>query len=147
MPEIEREEIRAIYAAKGFSGPDLDCVVRTITGNERVWIETMMREEHGLSTDGVEMPVLPGFMTFISFLIFGAIPILPYMVAIVSPESRLSVAGISTAAALFLLGVLRSWVTKQRPFWGVVEVLSIGMVCALAAFTVGVLLRGIVPLA
>ncbi len=146
MPEIEREEIRAIYAGKGFSGADLDRVVGTITGNERVWIETMMREEHGLSPHGVEMPALHGFMTFISFILFGAIPILPYMLGVVSPESRLSVAVISTVAALFLLGALRSFVTKQRPFWGIMEVLSIGMVCALAAFTVGVLLQGIVPL-
>jgi len=145
LPEIEREEIRAIYAEKGFSGADLDRIVATITSNERVWIETMMREEHGLSPAGVKLPALHGFVTFLSFLIFGAIPILPYMFGMVVPEQRLTVAVISTGIALLLLGILRSWVTKQRPFWGIIEVLGIGAVCAAAAYLVGVMLKGIVP--
>ncbi len=145
IPDIEREEIREIYARKGFSGADLDSVVQKITAREDVWVKTMMSEEHGLISDGAEMPVAHGFVTFVSFILFGAIPILPYMVGNIAPESRLSVAVGSTLFALLRLGTLRSWVTQQRPFWGIVEVLSIGMVCALAAFTVGVLLRGMVP--
>jgi len=145
MPEIEREEIRMIYAEKGFSGANLDTVVKTITSDERVWIETMMREEHDLSPAGGKFPALHGFVTFLSFLLFGAIPLLPYMVGIVVPEKRLFVAIISTVAALLLLGALRAFVTRERPISGIVEVLSIGGLCAFAAYTVGVLLRGLVP--
>ena len=145
IPDIEREEIREIYAKKGFTGADLDRVVSKITEREDVWVKTMMSEEHGLTSDGAEMPSVHGFVTFVSFLFFGVIPILPYMVGSIPQDARLQVAVGSTLFALLLLGVLRSWVTQQRPFWGIVEVLSIGMVCALAAFTVGVLLRGMVP--
>src|SRR5437879_922380 len=45
QPEEEREEIREIYAAKGFSGQLLDEVVSTITSNRETWINTMMNEE------------------------------------------------------------------------------------------------------
>ena len=43
-PEVERQEIRDIYAAKGFKGKLLDDVVDTITANREVWINTMMDE-------------------------------------------------------------------------------------------------------
>ena len=44
-PEEEREEIREIYAAKGFGGRLLDDVVSTITSNRETWVSTMMDEE------------------------------------------------------------------------------------------------------
>src|SRR5258708_7069481 len=45
MPEVERQEIRDIYADKGFEGELLDRVVDTITRNRDVWVSTMMDEE------------------------------------------------------------------------------------------------------
>src|SRR5438309_2037981 len=44
-PEEEREEIREIYAAKGFKGQLLEDVVSTITSNRETWVSTMMNEE------------------------------------------------------------------------------------------------------
>src|SRR5579864_920026 len=38
MPEAERQEIRDIYAAKGFAGELLDRVVDTITANREAWL-------------------------------------------------------------------------------------------------------------
>src|SRR5437588_11833844 len=44
-PDDEREEIREIYAAKGFKGQLLEDVVSTITSNRETWVSTMMNEE------------------------------------------------------------------------------------------------------
>jgi vacuolar iron transporter family protein len=44
-PEEEREEIKEIYAAKGFKGQLLEDVVSTITSNRETWVSTMMSEE------------------------------------------------------------------------------------------------------
>src|SRR2546428_9897003 len=44
-PDEERDEIREIYATKGFSGQLLDDVVATITSNREIWVSTMMDEE------------------------------------------------------------------------------------------------------
>src|SRR5438445_13885191 len=45
QPDDEREEIREIYAAKGFKGHLLEDVVSTITYNRETWVSTMMNEE------------------------------------------------------------------------------------------------------
>src|SRR5690242_178453 len=43
-PEAERQEIRDIYAAKGFTGDLLEQVVDTITADREAWMATMMDE-------------------------------------------------------------------------------------------------------
>src|SRR5213079_3157188 len=45
MPQAERQEIREIYASKGFGGDLLERVVDTITANRDTWLSTMMDEE------------------------------------------------------------------------------------------------------
>ena len=48
-PTCEKEEIRQIYAAKGFEGETLKTIVKVITSNKKRWLDTMMQEEHGVS--------------------------------------------------------------------------------------------------
>ncbi|HLC76013.1 MAG TPA: VIT1/CCC1 transporter family protein [Candidatus Peribacterales bacterium] len=143
-PNVEREEICEMYVKKGFSGSELDIVVNRITADDRIWAETMMREEHGMSPDETAYPWLHGFVTFTSFIIFGSIPIFPY-IARIPLELRFSVAIASTCVALALLGFLRSWVTRERLFAGPIEIAGLGAITATVAYFVGVFLRGLVP--
>lgn len=142
MPEIEREEIREIFEAKGFTGADLDRVTAVITSNPTIWVETMMREEHGLVADEDGVPALHAVMTFIAFVVFGSIPIVPYLLPI-PDASRFTVTVVSAAIALLIVGLLRSYVTRERLIKGPLEILSVGSVCAFVAYYVGVALKGL----
>lgn len=145
-PDLEREEIRIAYEQKGFAGKDLDEMVRLLTSKQDVWEEAMMREEHDLTRPHDTRPLLDAFTTFVAFLIFGAIPLLPYMFALnIGP--RFGVAIASTTIALAILGVMRSYVTKQRLIRGPIEVLAVGLGSSAVAYGIGMALRSLADVA
>ena len=141
-PELERAEVREAYRAKGFSGEELERVVATLTRNKQIWAEVMMREEHGLASPEEGHALLHGLFTFTGFLVFGLVPLLPYLVGLGS-ENRFLHAIWATGFALLLLGITRSVVTRQRMVRGIVEILVLGTLTASIAYVVGVLLRGV----
>ena len=142
IPEIEREEIREIYAKKGFEGSDLDRVVAGITRNKETWADVMMTEEHGLTKEDTGHPASHGFVTFASFILFGCIPIAPYLLPL-ADNIQFPVTLVSTGIALALLGALRSYVTRERIIKGAVEIFCVGVLCAVASYSVGALLKGV----
>ncbi len=142
IPEIEREEVKEIFEAKGFTGADLERAVQVITSDKQAWADFMMREEHGLSPEEDGKPVLHAVATFSAFLLFGSIPIFPYLFSpAVGTHFQYAIA--STVIALLIVGLLRSWVTRERLIKGPLEILTVGCLCAAAAYIVGVLLKGI----
>lgn len=143
MPEIEREEIREAFEKKGFTGEALESVVKTITSDNAVWVDTMMLEEHGLAEPDRGMPMIHAIFTFVAFQIFGFIPLLPFIFGMPSAY-RFEIAIWSTLAALIILGLTRSYVTKERLLRGPIEVVGIGATGAFVAYGMGVLLRGLV---
>jgi predicted membrane protein (TIGR00267 family) len=142
-PELERFEVRTFYEKKGFKEKDLDRAVQVITSDKRIWAETMMREEHGLTREATSHPLLHGIATFLGFVFFGSVPLLPYFFGVALAD-QFRVAVISTFAALVLVGITRSLVTRERLIRGVIEITIVGTLTAVIAYGVGLFLRGIV---
>ena len=139
-PEGEREEIRQIFQAKGFEGEALETAVNVITEHRKLWIDTMMTEEHGMPPVN-RSPVRSALYTFLAFVLCGSVPILPYLFGLSNP---LPVAMAMTGATFFAIGSLRSrW--SPTPWWRAgLETFAIGMAAAGVAFIVGYLLQGLV---
>lgn len=78
VPEGEREEIRQILANKGLTGSALEEAVAAITSNEKVWIDTMLTEEYGLSPS-VPNPLVAALYTFWAFVTCGIVPLIPFV--------------------------------------------------------------------
>ena len=53
----EREELRALYAAKGFSGKLLDEAVEVLMADDNRLLQVMLEEELGLSLESYEHPL------------------------------------------------------------------------------------------
>jgi vacuolar iron transporter family protein len=139
LREKEVQEIREIYATKGFEGELLDQVVEVITRDKDVWVDTMMKEELEMSKE--EKPaVKTALATFISFNLVGFIPLLAYVMALlidIQSEWLFPMSCIATAIALGIVGYLKSIVTKKSSLQGVLETLSLGGLAAFLAYYAG----------
>jgi len=88
-----------------------------------------------------------GIATFISFVVIGIIPLLPFILAIGIPALepiRFLLSIVFTGIALVIVGAIRGKVVEKSPFHSSLETLIVGGIAAVLAFTVGFLLRGLV---
>lgn len=139
-PEGEREEIRQIFAAKGFDGRVLESIVEIITGNKRLWVETMLTEEHGIGTARRD-PWLAAALTFTGFLICGLIPLIPFIFGV---DGAAAVAVALTACAFAGIGIAKSRWSLQRWWVSGIETLGVGVIAALIAYAIGDLLARLI---
>jgi vacuolar iron transporter family protein len=130
-PDGEREEIRQIFAAKGFSGEDLERIVAVITSNRTLWAKTMAVEEYGLSPTQ-RPPVLAALSTFAAFIVCGLVPLVAYLSAggIVSCV-------LAAGATFFGVGAIKSRWSPVVWWRSGLETFLIGMSAAAVAFAVG----------
>ena len=142
VPEGEREEIRQIFADKGFEGETLEHVVETITANRRLWVDTMITEEHGLPLDGPD-PLRAGATTFVAFFLVGLVPLLPYIVPGIPAAAMFTTSAALTAAAFFCIGWAKGQRLEQPRLHAAWQTLWTGGAAALLAFFAGWGLRAI----
>ncbi len=143
-PAEEIAEIRQIYAQRGFKGTMLNKVVQTITGNKKVWVDVMMKEELGLSPEEFAHPVRDAFVVGGAAIIGSLIPLIPFFFIPLSTAFWTTL-GISTLA-LFVSGAIKAKYTKINPFKSAVEMAVVGMTAAIAGYLIGAAL-GALPIA
>jgi VIT1/CCC1 family predicted Fe2+/Mn2+ transporter len=145
IPEGEREEVRQIFASKGFEGDTLEHIVEVITSDERLWVETMLTEEHGLAPESASA-VRAGLSTFVAFVSAGFVPVLPFVLDELLPAglgNPFVWSAVLTGATFFAIGGLKSIVVRGRWCWAGLETLAVGGIAAGIAYGIGVALRGI----
>ena len=145
VPEGEREEVRQIFAAKGFEGDDLDRVVDVITSDHDLWTETMMSEELGYgSTEPNEFRAATA--TFIAFLVVGFLPLLVFVYDLAAPGDvphPFVWSAILTAVAFLVVGGMKSRFVDQSSWRAALETLLVGGLAAVLAYGAGALLQGV----
>ena len=130
-PERERAELFEILSAKGVPEPDIHAFADLYRRNPELLADFMMQHEIGMPDPSGGNPALDGLATFLSFIFFGAIPLIPYFLSV-----------LATFLALTLLGLLRWWVTRESVTRCVAETVAVGGVCAVIAYAVGMAVGG-----
>jgi predicted membrane protein (TIGR00267 family) len=139
VPRLERNEIREIYADKGFKGELLDKIVDTITANKDVWVAVMMAEEHQLTPVDRRQALRSALVVTIAAIIGSLIPILPFFFLPVGTSMWLAV--LIAAVVLFVVGAYKARITIGKPVRSGLEMAVIGTVSAMAGYAVGALLK------
>ncbi|MCX7031729.1 MAG: VIT1/CCC1 transporter family protein [Spirochaetes bacterium] len=144
-PEGEKKELRELYEAKGISGPDARQMVETVSRHPKAWVDIMMVEELGIVPDE-ESPLKNALITFVSFSVFGFVPLIATILARFVPflaRNSFPVSAGMVAVTLFSLGAVKTKITG-RPWLGSgLETLVVGGITAAAAWGVGKLLSGL----
>lgn len=148
MADSEKDEIRDIYAKKGFANELLDEIVKVITARKKVWIDTMMKEELGLIEDG-RKPTNTALSTIAGFVAIGTIPLIPFVLLYVvglsyTVEQSFVYSTIFTGGAFFLIGIIKGRIVKKSIIRSGTMTLLIGAIAATAAYLVGHLLASLI---
>ena len=139
LPDIERQEIVDIYAAKGFKGKLLIDIVDHITSDHELWIDTMMREELDLMPvvkhDVYIYSLIVGLSTFSgSFL-----PLIPFF--FMSVHMALISALLLSIAVLAVVGIYKARMTLGSQLKSAIQMVFIGMGAAIAGYLIGLLFK------
>ncbi|MEO8626315.1 MAG: VIT1/CCC1 transporter family protein [Candidatus Limnocylindrales bacterium] len=138
MPEVEQEELAAIYRAKGISSADAKRIAAQLMEDPVKALDTKVREELGLDPDQLGSSWGAAIYSFIAFSIGAIIPLVPFLLARGDVAFIAALSG--SFAALFAVGAAVSIVTgKSMLFSGLRQVL-IGAAAAAVTYGVGSLI-------
>jgi VIT1/CCC1 family predicted Fe2+/Mn2+ transporter len=118
----------------------LEEIVRIITSRQKIWVDTMMKEELGLIEDG-KNPLDNSVSTFIGFNLIGLIPLIPFMIFMIMKIDANSEAfvysTISVIVSFFLVGMIKGKIVKKPKIRSGFYTLIIGGIASLVAYFVG----------
>jgi VIT1/CCC1 family predicted Fe2+/Mn2+ transporter len=133
LPEVETEEVAKVFREYGLSETQMAPVVQAICGDQKHWVDFMMRFELGLEPPQEGRAARSAATIAVSYVIGGLIPLAPYMsMSNVLIALRYSV--VITLLALALFGFAKSHFTGISPWRGAIQTVVTGGIAAAAAF-------------
>lgn len=142
FPDIERAEVRAIFARKGYKGAALDTIVEHVTADPKFWVDTMMTEELGLTAQPSGDPLRSGLATGLAYALGAAMPVIPYALPI-SVQAAFGASIGLTLLALFVAGAAKTAMTGRPWLRSGLESCAIGALAAGATYLAGRLVAGV----
>lgn len=140
--EGEKKEMVDIYIGKGMSRDEATQIIDILARHKDIFVDTMMVDELGINPpDDSDQPWKNGLITFLSFLIFGSVPLWCYVVFFfigdMARTTMFVLTCVATALTMFLLGVFKAKVTSQNMIKSGCMMTLNGSLAASAAFLVG----------
>lgn len=139
VPEMEIEEVRQIYREKGFKGKLLEEIVKVVTSDEKIWLETMMRDELQLVPVPKNLPYIAAAVVGLSAFVGSLVPLLPFF--FLSVSTGIIVSMIVSGLVLFILGSIKAKLTVGHWAKSGTQIMIIGIVSALSGFGIGLLFQ------
>lgn len=136
----EAAETKSILIEKGFTEEDSHILTTIYRKNEQFWVDFLMDNELKVIDPTSENPIYTGLATFGSFITFGVIPLLPFIIfGSFNPETAFQYSAMGAGTALVLLGILKWKIVGTKLVKSVGEIVVVGGSAASIAFFVGTL--------
>jgi VIT1/CCC1 family predicted Fe2+/Mn2+ transporter len=137
-PDKERDELAAIYRAKGLSASESELVAERLMQDPQHALDTKIREELGLDPNELGSPWMAAGGSFLAFGLGAVIPLAPFLVLIGMAAIVASVA--MALGSLFVVGALVSLLTGRSLLYSGLRQVVIGGAAAVVTYVVGSLI-------
>lgn len=142
--EHEFGETDEFLKKKGYSDEDSAVLTALISKNKEFWLDIMMHEELDLVRSRSMSSKISAFATFISFVAAGFVPLIPFFIWQGNREMLFALAILFTAFSLFFVGSARTHFTGKNWAQAGFEMLFVGGIAAVIAYTTGVAVKGLI---
>jgi predicted membrane protein (TIGR00267 family) len=139
-PHDEAEEIFEIFRAYGVDRASAEPVLRSLQANPKAYVEFMMRFELGLEEPAAGRAWRSALTIAVSYILGGAIPLAPYMLA-GDMIAALKLSVLITLLALAFFGGLKGRLLGSPVLRSAAQTVLIGGLAAAAAFGLARLLN------
>ena len=141
LPDIEVEEVAKVFRDYGLTETEMSPVVKAITGNQKAWVDFMMRFELGLEEPQPTRARISALTIAMSYIVGGLIPLAPYILLSNVRIGLFWSVGV-TVLALAVFGYIKGRFTGINPLKGSMQTVVTGGLAAGAAFLIAKLISG-----
>lgn len=135
VPEMEKKEVKEIFAAYGLDHHAQDLLVDQLSKNKDQWVDFMMKFELGLEKPDTNRARNSALTIGLSYCVGGMLPLSAYFFTS-KPQDGLILSALLTTICLFVFGYFKSKLTGQPAVKGAFKVTAIGLIAAGAAFLI-----------
>jgi len=139
VPEVEAEEVAAVFREYGLPDETVTQVVNAIRSDRGRWVDFMMRFELGLDAPDPKRAGRSALTIAGSYIVGGLVPLMPYFFSRTAVQGLIWSAGV-TLLALLVFGYVKGRFTTTRPFRSAWQTALVGGLAATAAFTIAKLI-------
>ncbi|MGH9040772.1 MAG: VIT1/CCC1 transporter family protein [Acidimicrobiia bacterium] len=135
FPEEEEEELSLIYQAKGLDEEEAAALARRIMRRPDSALDTLTREELGLSAEDLGSPWVAAGSSFTAFALGAFVPVVPFIFG--SGPAALVTAIAASGAALAGVGAVIAVLAGRSPARGALRMVTIAAVVGTASYLIG----------
>ena len=134
-PEYGIALLERIYRLKGLTADEASEVARRIMADSEVALDTIVREDLGLSPSSLGSPSGAASSSFVAFVLGAIVPVLPYLFD--AGPLAFTLSAVLSAVALAGVGAVVASGSGMNAAWGAVRMLAVGGLAAAVTYGIG----------
>ena len=134
-PEEEEEELTLIYQAKGLAATDARATAKRILANHETALDTLTREELGMSADEAGDPWVAAGTSMLMFSMGAVLPLMPWLFT--GGAAAIALSAAFSGVGLFGVGSAITLYTGRSVLFSGSRMLLFGLGAAALTFVVG----------